>query len=73
MSGTLLYVTIKGQRLYGATPDVLRSEVRRYIDDNFYGASDVGGDWRVIGHPDIARISYNGRFWGSDGKEWKAA
>jgi len=61
-------VNIKGQRFEGAIIDV-RCTVRAWIDDNGYGVSDIGGRWRVVGHPLVKAISYNGRLWDGNGQE----
>lgn len=44
--------------------DDLSSRVREAIDDNSYGASDVGGRWTVKTDAGvkIGMLSYNGRF-----------
>jgi hypothetical protein len=34
------------------------------------GASDIGGEWPVKGHAEVKRLSYNGRLWTADQKEW---
>lgn len=41
----------------------LTSRVRAAIDDNGYGASDVGGRWSVyMGVRKVGTLSYNGRY-----------
>jgi hypothetical protein len=45
--------------------DDLTSRVREAIDENGYGASDVGGRWTVKNDAGkIGMLSYNGRFEG---------
>lgn len=56
-------VKIKGRTITAGSLMLLREAVRRFIDDNCYGASDVGGRWKIRGGVDVAYISYNGRFW----------
>jgi hypothetical protein len=65
----MMSVTIRRQTFKSETLEVLRDMVRRFIDDNGYGASDVGGRWRVHGatalraEDSVTHLSYNGRFW----------
>jgi hypothetical protein len=43
--------------------DDLIARVREAIDDNGYGASDVGSRWAIKSHgATIGTLSYNGRF-----------
>ena len=52
-----------------ATPLALRKKVRAWIQKNSFGASHIGAMWQVTGHKTIIAMSYNGRFWGANGKE----
>jgi hypothetical protein len=44
--------------------------MKAFRDAHGYGASDIGGEWPVKGHAEVKRLSYNGRLWTADQKEW---
>lgn len=61
-------VKIQKRTFGGALIDV-RREIQEWIDANGYGASDIGGTFKVLGHPIVKKLSYNGRLWDAAGKE----
>jgi hypothetical protein len=59
----MITVRIKNNVFSAKTLPELRTAFESWRDENGFGSSDIGGGWRVNGHPEVVQMSYNGRFW----------